>query len=65
MDEKSMETSSIFAQEIELMSEDKILFLTFPFISSSFSMEFVKNCYNRLIHSILDKRNKHGNLIEL
>jgi len=52
MDEKSRETSSSFAQEIDLMSEDKILLLTFPFISSIFSMDFVKYFYNKLIPSI-------------
>jgi len=56
MDEKSIETSSSFAQEIDLMLDDKILLLTFPFISSSFSMDFVKYLYNKLIPSIIDKR---------
>ena len=42
---KSLETAKSFAEEIKMMSEDKILFLSFPFISEHFSVDFVKeNC---------------------
>jgi Trypsin-like peptidase domain len=51
---KSKETAKSFAQEIKTMSLDKILFLSFPFISEYFSIDFVKENYEKLVKEIHD-----------
>lgn len=51
MEEKSQETSIAFAKEIEKMSQDKIIFLAFPFIAN-FSQKFVNLRYNDLIEEL-------------
>jgi hypothetical protein len=50
--EKSKETARSFAEEIENMSYDKILFLSFPFISSNFTVDFVKTQYEKLVKEL-------------
>lgn len=45
---KSRETARSFAQEIESMTDDKILFLSFPFISPELLVPFVKEKYQEL-----------------
>jgi len=52
IEEKSRETARSFAQEIENMSEDKILFLSFPFIYN-FHVDFVRAEYEVLV-KVLD-----------
>ncbi|MEN6552686.1 MAG: hypothetical protein ABFC34_07340 [Methanobacterium sp.] len=47
--EKSKEADISFADEINAFSADKILFLSFPFISGSFRVEFVEEKYNEMI----------------
>ena len=48
--EKSKETSIGFAEEINRFSADKILFLSFPFTSGSFELEFIKESYKEMVH---------------
>lgn len=48
--EKSKETSIGFAEEISHFSADKILFLSFPFTSGSFELEFIKESYKEMVH---------------
>jgi hypothetical protein len=55
IEEKSQETARSFAQEIENMSEDKILFLSFPFIAN-FSVNFVKVEYEELAKELKIKK---------
>jgi hypothetical protein len=45
---KSRETARSFAQEIESMTDDKILFFSFPFISPELPAPFVKEKYQEL-----------------
>jgi tetratricopeptide (TPR) repeat protein len=56
LDEKSKETAIVFANEIKNMKQkgelDKILFLSFPFISDSFSRDFVKAQYQKLLKEL-------------
>jgi len=52
MEEKSQETARSFANEIKAMEQDKVLFLMFPFISDSFSENFVKSNYVMLIRQL-------------
>jgi len=47
--EKSKETEKAFAKEIKNMTDDKILFLSFLFISSRFQVKFVRAAYQELI----------------
>ncbi|AKB80715.1 hypothetical protein MSBR3_0137 [Methanosarcina barkeri 3] len=47
--EKSKETDISFADEINAFSADKILFISFPFISGSFRVKFVEEKYNEMI----------------
>jgi hypothetical protein len=54
--EKSKETAKAFAEEIKNMSDDKILFLSFPFISDYFEVEFVRETYQELVKE-LDLKN--------
>jgi hypothetical protein len=49
IEEKSKETAKAFAKEIKNMSDDKILFLSFPFISNYFEVEFVRETYQELV----------------
>jgi hypothetical protein len=51
IEEKSKETAKALAEEIENMSDDKILFLSFPFISS-FEVEFVRATYQELVKEL-------------
>jgi hypothetical protein len=50
--EKSKETAKAFAQEIKNMTKDKILFLSFPFISDYFKVEFVRALYHKLVKEL-------------
>lgn len=50
--EKSMETAKAFAKEIKNMSDDKVLFLSFPFISSYFEIEVVRATYHELVEEL-------------
>jgi len=50
--EKSKETAKSFANEIKNMSDDKILFLSFPFISSRFEVDFIKIEYEKLVKEL-------------
>jgi hypothetical protein len=49
---KSKETVKSFANEIKLMSEDKIVFLSFPFISEYFTVDFIKENYLKFIKEL-------------
>lgn len=49
---KSNETGKSFADEINLMNEDKILFLSFPFISPYFRLEDVKDIYLEMVSEL-------------
>jgi hypothetical protein len=51
MNEKSKLIAKSFAEEIKEMSNSEILFLSFPFISDSFSLDFVKTKYQELINN--------------
>ena len=51
IEEKSKETAKAFADEIKNMTDDKILFLSFPFISS-FEVEFVRVTYQKLVKEL-------------
>ncbi|NKQ37999.1 MAG: hypothetical protein HF967_00710 [Methanosarcinales archaeon] len=50
--EKSEETAQSFAKEIKSMTDDKILFLSFLFISSLFEKDFIKEEYEKLVPNI-------------
>ena len=50
--EKSKESAKAFAKEIKNMSDDKILFLSFPFISGHFKVEFVRSSYQELVKEL-------------
>ena len=50
--EKSKETAKAFAQEIKNMTKDKILFLSFPFISDHFKVKFVRASYQELVKEL-------------
>jgi conflict system STAND superfamily ATPase/trypsin-like peptidase len=52
INEKSQETAWSFANEIKNMTDYKILFLSFPFISDSFSVDFIKAKYQELINEL-------------
>ena len=49
---KSEETEKNFAREIKNMSDDKILFLSFLFISDYFDIDFVKATYQELVEEL-------------
>ena len=49
---KSKETAKSFSNEIKNMSPDKILFLSFPFISSWFTVDFIKMEYDELVKDL-------------
>jgi hypothetical protein len=51
--EKSKETVKAFAEEIKNMTDDKILFLSFPFISDFFlKVEVVREIYQELVEEL-------------
>jgi len=50
--EKSQETAKAFAKEIKDMSDDKILFLSFLFISDHFEIEFVRATYQEMVEEL-------------
>lgn len=50
--EKSQETAAGFAKEVETLSNDKILFLTFPLISTNFKINFLKKVFNELVKDL-------------
>lgn len=50
--EKSKETSISFANEIKKMDEDKILFLSFLFISEALEIEFYRDAYNEMVNEL-------------
>jgi hypothetical protein len=52
IEEKSKETAKAFAKEIKNMTYDKILFLSFPFISDYFEVEFVRETYQELVDEL-------------
>jgi hypothetical protein len=52
IEEKSKETAKAFAKEIKNMSDDKVLFLSFPFISSYFEIEVVRATYQELVEKL-------------
>lgn len=52
LDKTSQRTPEVFAQEIKAMSQDKMIFLSFPFISDRFSVEFVKATYQQLVREL-------------
>ena len=56
INEKSQETAWSFANEINNMTDDKILFLSFTFISDSFSIDFIKPIYQELINELEIKK---------
>ncbi|MDY6866251.1 MAG: hypothetical protein SVY15_09835, partial [Halobacteriota archaeon] len=49
---KSKATAVAFAKEIKNMTDDKILLLSFPFISSDFGVSFVKDVYQELTEEL-------------
>jgi hypothetical protein len=54
---KSIETAKSFAKEIKLMSQDKILFLSFPFIMHRYSdqmatLDFIRARYKDLVQDL-------------
>jgi hypothetical protein len=51
IEDKSEETSRAFAKEVENMSLDKSLFLSFPFIYP-FKINFIKKTFNELVKSL-------------
>jgi hypothetical protein len=51
IEEKSKETAKAFAEEIKNMTDDMILFLSFPFIST-FKVEFVRAMYQKLVEEL-------------
>jgi len=52
INEKSEETEKNFAREIKNMTYDKILFLSFLFISEYFEIEFVRKVYQELVKEL-------------
>ncbi|MBU7028025.1 MAG: GNAT family N-acetyltransferase, partial [Theionarchaea archaeon] len=52
IEEKSEETAKAFSREIKNMSDDKILFLSFLFISRRFKINFVKTMYEKLVKEL-------------
>ena len=52
IEKKSKETAKSFSNEIKNMSPDKILFLSFPFISSRFTVDFIKVEYDELVKDL-------------
>ncbi len=52
MKEKSEETTLGFSREIKEMSGDKILFLSFLFISNLFKTDFIREVYEELIEEL-------------
>jgi len=50
--EKSQETAKAFAEEIKNMNNDKILFLSFMFISDYFKIEFFRAAYQELVEEL-------------
>jgi predicted transcriptional regulator len=52
---KSIETARGFAQEIKMMSVGKVIFLSFPFISEHFIVDFVKENYQKLVKELENK----------
>jgi hypothetical protein len=50
--EKSEETAKVFAKEIQNMTYDKILFLSFPLVSSHFKVEFVRDVYQEMMKEL-------------
>lgn len=52
IEEKSKETAKTFAEEIKSMTDDKILFLSFPFILDYFEVEFVRERYQELVKEL-------------
>jgi len=50
--EKSKETSISFANEIKKMDDDKILFLSFLFISEALEIEFYRDAYNEMVNEL-------------
>ena len=50
--EKSMETARAFAEEIKNMTDDKILFLSFPFIYDYYEVDFVRTMYQELVDEL-------------
>lgn len=54
--EKSKETAKSFAEEIESMTHDKVLFLSFLFISDNFKVNFVRAEYERLVKELKIER---------
>jgi hypothetical protein len=52
IEEKSIETAKAFAEEIKNMTDDKILFLSFPFICDYYKVEFVRTMYQELVEEL-------------
>jgi len=52
IEEKSKETEKAFAREIRCMSDDKILFLSFLFISDNFRIKFIKFIYQEMAREL-------------
>ena len=52
IEEKSKETAKAFAEEIKNMTDDKILFLSFLFISDYFEIGFVRGMYQELVKEL-------------
>ena len=48
--EKSEEVAMAFASEIKKMSDDKILFLSFLFVSENFRIDFVREMYGKMVN---------------
>ncbi len=52
MNAKSKETAEVFAKEVKDMTKEKILLLSFPFISDLFSVDFIKREYEEMLDII-------------
>jgi len=52
IEEKSKETEKAFAREIRCMSDDKILFLSFLFISDNFKIKFIISIYQEMAREL-------------
>ncbi|RZB30964.1 MAG: hypothetical protein AEth_00918 [Candidatus Argoarchaeum ethanivorans] len=50
--EKSKETAKAFAKEIKNMTKDKILFLSFPFISEYFGVDLSRKTYWEMVREL-------------
>lgn len=52
LEKKSKETARAFVKEIKAMTDDKILFLSFLFISGHFEIDFIKKMFEDLVKEL-------------